>query len=390
MFTSVALAGAASACNLLIGNEDRVLRDDDAGLPGSRKDGGNDDVLVPGEGGGFDALGPCPSDRPDLLQNDMNNCGACGVSCGGGACIMGKCQPALVRETKQPDQVAVVGGALYFTHNEAPAGGVSWCEADNCAKPTLFFNQSTGAHGLAVDAQGVAVASPSANLVYAYPLRYAGTGQLLLSNLAQPTAVAVDATNVYFTTAAGHLYRCARSGCAGGAVLVGKGTAPGGAVAVGDVFAVWGSLRTSPGAPSTEGFLQQVAKSAVDGGVKTASFGRNPRTFVMNGSKLYWTATDGPTGYQGEVTYRPSALEDTEFLCKTMLGDPWGVAIDDTHVYFTVPNAGEVRRFPVGACNSGQAAETIATGQGHPRGLALDNQFVYWANFDGAIMRLRK
>src|SRR5262245_36909397 len=52
------------------------------------------------------------------------------------------------------------------------------------------------------------------------------------------------------------------------------------------------------------------------------------------------------------------------------------VAADATHVYWTNYGDGTVRRMPLG----GGASTLVATGQLRPAGIAVDRDFVYWAN----------
>jgi hypothetical protein len=73
-----------------------------------------------------------------------------------------------------------------------------------------------------------------------------------------------------------------------------------------------------------------------------------------------------------------------------------GIAVDATDVYFTTLVAGEIRRVP----KLGGDIQTIATGQKRPWGIALNEEYAYWANQgtddvgapgnDGSIMSLRK
>lgn len=66
---------------------------------------------------------------------------------------------------------------------------------------------------------------------------------------------------------------------------------------------------------------------------------------------------------------------------------PWGVAATATDILWTnAENGGGVFRRALG----GGAKVTIATGQGNPNCIALDNGFVYWANHNsGEIRRAR-
>jgi hypothetical protein len=377
--TSIALV----SCNAILGNEDRALRTLDVGdVDGAKADHG--DIVIGADGGGDGGPDACSPD----LQGDEANCGSCGHSCLGGQCLLGKCQPIPVVTVPRAEQVFVVGNTLYFSHSEATNGYLAWCPSDACPTPNKFFmNEDPGLYGMAADAAGVFVVAKG-GLVYSFPPRYTTTGQNLLASVSAdpPVGAAVDATNSYFTTASGSLFRCGRTSCAGGPALVARGTAPGGAVAVGTTFAVWASVRTSPAAPVGEGFLQQVGRTLNDAGAKTASFGRSPRTMLMKGAALFWTGVDG--AYKGEVSYRVDALEGNEVVCLSNIGDPWGIAVDDTHVYFTLPTIGQVQRFPIAGC-SAHNAEIIAIGQSAPHGIAVDAKYVYWSTA-GSIVRLAK
>ena len=55
---------------------------------------------------------------------------------------------------------------------------------------------------------------------------------------------------------------------------------------------------------------------------------------------------------------------------------PWGVAIDDTHVYFTCQGDGTVKRVP----KDGGAVETLASGLTYPRAIGVDDQEVFWGD----------
>jgi hypothetical protein len=72
------------------------------------------------------------------------------------------------------------------------------------------------------------------------------------------------------------------------------------------------------------------------------------------------------------------------------------LAIDGSHAYFTtlgygsgrpLPSAGKVQKVPL----AGGPAVEIATCQGKPSAIAVDDQYVYWLNYiTGDVLRAPK
>lgn len=106
---------------------------DDAATP---LPGDGDGDAAPGDdAGGADAATSCDEGRVACggscveLASSGENCGACGRSCGGGACRAGTCESAVVRsDIADLHDFDVSGGKLYFT----AADKVFSCDVGSC------------------------------------------------------------------------------------------------------------------------------------------------------------------------------------------------------------------------------------------------------------------
>lgn len=107
---------------------------------------GPSDADDDGDGGGA-GPGACSDERLDCNGNPSDgcetdtlshaqHCGACGVTCGGGACSSGACQPFAVAPVPQPDDLAVRGGSAYLSY--AWNGWISEIELTPKATPASF------------------------------------------------------------------------------------------------------------------------------------------------------------------------------------------------------------------------------------------------------------
>jgi hypothetical protein len=97
----------------------------------------------------------------------------------------------------------------------------------------------------------------------------------------------------------------------------------------------------------------------------------NPWDVAADASHAYWT---GYTG--GEIRRKPHTTGAAQTIASGQ-PSPVGLALSSTHVYWASETANEIRRTPL----AGGTIETIATGQSTPTMLATDSTHVYWTNY---------
>jgi hypothetical protein len=266
------------------------------------------------------------------VQMDSANCGACAHDCFGGACDAGVCQP-VVLTTGQPDVLflAVNATNLYWTTD--PATVVTMPIGGG--SPTTLFSGPTSLEGIAVDATSVYFSTYVEDTILTLPLA-GGSPTTFASGLARPLGVAVDATNVYFADFDGSVVEIPLAG---------------------------GSPVTLTPMP--------------------AGFANFATGIAVNASNIYWSS--GTTLNEMPLAGGVSAdLVDGQ-------DDAFGIALDDTNVYWTTLYGGVVQKMPLG----GGAVTTLVSGlSAYASGIAVDDTSIYWAATTasevGSIMRLAK
>jgi hypothetical protein len=269
------------------------------------------------------------------LQSDGANCGSCGHDCLGGACNAGVCQPVvLVSGPSLVHALAVDAQSLYFTSDGFPSGSVQKMSLSGGAVTTLVSGVATP-QGIAVDATFVYWASEYGNTISRIPIG-GGAPTTLLSGVTDAMGVAVDASAIYFSTIdTGSVWKAPLSG--GSPVLLGTTTA-----AAGGVTGV-----------------------AVDAG------------------HLYF-------GTYSTVAQVPLAGGATTTLV-TGANDAISVAVDDTFLYWTDLYGGGLMRQPL----AGGPATTLVPGSSaYSEGIAVDAEAIYFGTTDtrdvSTILRLAK
>lgn len=291
------------------------------------------------------------------LQTSADNCGACGHSCLGGECVSGKCQPFKLVSMAKPTGVATDANHVYISsiqaatvfrvgHDGKCAGGATPC-------PEEFASQNKG--DAFADVRGAA-------------------------------AIVSDGTNVYWVAQA--VGTIAMKPVTGGAITKVFGLAKGGwpgmlALGGGKVWWTTSFASADPG--------PHLYKANLDGtGITVAADYAAPATsndgiggLAVDATTVWW-ATPSFGLYKALQTAN-KCTEGGTGDCTVGAGggssNVYGVAVDDTYVYWTetdgtTANAGSVKR----ALKTGGMAASVATGQDIPKAIAALGGFVYWAN----------
>jgi hypothetical protein len=191
-----------------------------------------------------------------------------------------------------------------------------------------------------------------------------------------PWAIAVDATNVYWTnksspnTSLGAVIKLPLAG--GPPQILASGQASPWGIAVNSANVYWvnnGSTDMSNGTVMSVG---------LDGGtpVVIASGQNAPWSVVVDSSNVYWTNYGDATG-SGSVMEAPLDGGDS-FALATGQDFPWGIAVDATSVYWTnfgdTGANGSVMKVNIDGTN----LTTVATGLSQPAGIAVDATSLYF------------
>ncbi|MCL2448206.1 MAG: hypothetical protein FWD17_04605 [Polyangiaceae bacterium] len=270
------------------------------------------------------------------------------------------------RDIGSPSAFAADKSAVYWGDmTEAREAGtlgdyVMRCSTDGCAGgPEVVGAPAVGpTWELAIDTTAVYFTNYAQVQVAACSLPGCGsTPAILWDGAAQtPSAltsgIAVDATDVYWTTENGEVMKCAKSGCGGTPTIV-LSTAAGLIVTTqlalsdDDVYVVDSN-------PDGGGLIVRCPKTGCSGSPLPVATGLNSVVAVaVDASGVYWTeqgvyqaGTITPTN--GVVRWCAVATDcgTTPITLASGLSYPSGIALDDRNVYFVETNGGRVWATP--------------------------------------------
>ena len=218
---------------------------------------------------------------------------------------------------------------------------------------------------VAVDANNVYWTTARMNgEVWSVP-KAGGSPSRLAQGQATPRGIAVDANNVYWTNLqGGTVVKCPFAGCgSGGPTVLASGQSSPFSVAVDANNAYWSNFNGG-----------NVVRCAIGGcgnqPTDVAPGQNRPLEVATDGRNVYWTNQGN-----GWVMQAPVAGGAAVPVSRQAAGTR-GIAVDASFVYFTHQGSGTVLRAPIG----GGAATPVATGQVNPWGIAVDATHVYWAS----------
>lgn len=190
-------------------------------------------------------------------------------------------------------------------------------------------------------------------------------------------ALVADATHLYFGDYRNKKAILMKLAMAGGKAeeIAASGNDSIAVLAVDSTNAYWVSLGYILKAPLAGGAATELVKNTGVG---------NVWGLASDGKHLYWTdwnnyrSDDANTGAVRRIPVGGGAVET---IASGLRGRPWDIATDATHVYWVInaeKNGGVMR-----AAKTGGPTSVVVGGQSSPVHLALDENYVYWANASG-------
>jgi hypothetical protein len=274
------------------------------------------------------------------LQNDVNNCGACGNACGAGnACSVGHCTNVLM--TGSPVQMQALGLALDASH----------AYFQNVFDYQLYSVPLTGGAPKAlltkvVNGNGNFQTVVGGNLywtqyfqgVFAVPVA-GGSAVTISSSEAYPNTITNDGTNVFFANTSS-------------------------AFSIREVTTATDTVTTVP--------------IVVDAGLGLTGI----KPMAVDASHLYWGDTIGAG--TSDVYQANKDGSNVILLASGLAGSVNGLTIDANNVYFTVaPGPNGVYQVPIG----GGTLTTLASAESSPIPVVTDGTNVFWMNSGGVVRR---
>jgi hypothetical protein len=313
--------------------------------------------------------------------SDTANCGSCGYVCQNTTCTNGACDSLILSSGFiPPGRLAIDANNAYWTNGDGTIRSVPLAGGTTATLTTGL----TQPMGVAVDAQNVYAASQDGRIV-SVPLAGATTPTVLAQMQPVPYALAIDASNVYWSNVAtgagnGSIMACAKAGCGQAPTALASGIHvqyPYGLVVSGaNVY--WTSFN----------FGGEINAVPTTGGTFT--------TFSTNLGYPYELSIAGSItlavlyGQGGTIAMVPSGGGSATSLVGGQAFPTEGTT-DGTAAYWTltVPSAQNGATLMKAPLATGQA-QVLAKNTQPAGSVQVDSQYVYWLSNEGALRKLPK
>jgi hypothetical protein len=312
------------------------------------------------------------------VQTDPNNCGTCGHSCGGRACVDGVCGGTVIA-TSQANAYAIAADDdnVYWTTTGADSSVVQ-APVGGGGATVLYSSANDFPAALAVVSGQVYFTDEiQPGSVSRVPIG-GGASVPVAGNLMYPGALVASGGTLYFTQddytsqTGGSI---ASTPAGGGAVTQIAGDQSFGqttSLAVGGGMVYWTTYSDVLSAP-------------VGGGTPVTVVSQTyPYAVAADATNVYWGS-----GLDGGVVLQQAVGGGSPITLASGQYYPNGIAVDATSVYWTTGQgaAGTVMKIPIG----GGTAVTLAANQADPQGIAINSTTVFWVDFgDGTIKSVPK
>lgn len=371
------LLAALVACNALFGIESAGFEPPPATTSApdgaAPRDGAAPEGAAPEE---EEDAGPCVD-----LDRNPRHCGACSHTCFGGACTGGECQPYVL--ARQPDAdiygLAISRDSAFY--NDVKSGSIR--RAPLAGGPSTPFHASTtlAGAGTRLAVHGDALYFVDANVVMRCPLAGCASGaEVAVKTTAPISAFSIDTDGsiaVANAGAAGGIARCSSPPCLPGSpklrvvAIDEQGPAN---IAVAGQWVAWTTFGPLGGSQSLRlGAVGVEPRTIVTGSyILNVAMTKDLIVYGNPNEALLAISFDGAAGRTLATTKR-----STDFL-----------VIDGEALVYADARESAVMRVPLDAKTP---PAPLAREQADPLAIAADATSYYWANTgDGTVMRLAR